>query len=551
MRKYPLHKVWIWTFVGLCLSACQVQKDKSPSILVIAVDDLGFNESYCANQGQEPTQALEVLCSESIRFSHAFTTSTLSVPALTSLLTGFYPFESQVRTNADSLKMHHYTPAEAARDSGYRTAFFSGGAPVLRFSGLNQGFEVFEDNFNPQMGLRPFDETMKLFLDWLLAEDHFQPFFAVLYVPDLLHKHRQTFNVLGESRTRSYESQIEEFDETLQSLMKTLKAEKRWDNTLVILAGLSAPGQTLREREIRQTQILAERSQVTLMIKPPSKPRDESIHWSIDENFSLVDVGFTLSNFFKVNLPQLVDFKKISFQSFMTSAQSSGQEQRWIATENAWMNWIYQTGVRRTLRREHMVYLADRKGIIYNSLLDRFEVAPYSSEELSVSEFAKNAEALLESNFWKSPVALPVSERKGLLNLQAQIPELSLLQNPVGFMESLLALKSEVSWPPLVLAPCAPKAKCPDPLVEEFESIYAMMLEDHHDLTSYRKQWIKLYQNRLNDQLLQLKNIELQMIYPSTQNLAVAYPLNWIFMDSQKSSYLLALHKEAVAGLTK
>ncbi|MCE3009836.1 MAG: sulfatase-like hydrolase/transferase, partial [Proteobacteria bacterium] len=466
MRDFALYRVLIWTFVGLCLCACQGQKSKPVSFLIIAVDDLGFNESYCANQGQEPAQALEILCAESIRFTHAFTSSTMTVPAMASLLTGLYPFESQVRTNADSLKMHYYTPAEAVRALGYRTSFFSGGAPLLRMSGLNQGFELFEDSFNPQTGLRPFDETLSLFLDWLSTENPSQAFFSVLYVPDLLHKNRQTYNNLGESRTKSYESQIEEFDENMSHLMKTMKSKGQWDNTMVILAGLSAPGHVFRDKEFRQTQILAERSQVTLMIKPPSKPRDESIHWSIDENYSLVDVGFTLSKILKIKLAESPDFKKISFERFLKSAQSSGQDQRWIMTENPWMNWIYQTEVRRTLRRGHMVYLADRKGLIYNSLLDRFEVSPYSTSEPSVAEFTKSAEKLFEANFWKSTVNLPLQELRGLSNLQAQVGTLNLVQNPVGFIERLLALKSEISWAPLILAPCRPELKCPDSLVE-------------------------------------------------------------------------------------
>jgi len=220
-------------------------------------------------------------------------------------------------------------------------------------------------------------------------------------------------------------------------------------------------------------------------------------------------------------------------------------------TENAWMNWIYQTEVRRALRREHMVYLADRKALVYNSLLDRFEVSPYSKEETSISDFSQNAEKLLESNFWKGAQILPTQERVGLMNLQAQIGSWNLLQNPVTFTEKIIALKPELSWPPLVLAPCSSDSRCPDPLVEEFENLYALMLEDSHDLSSARKQWIRQYQNRLSDQLIQIRNIELQMIYPSTQNLAVVYPLNWIFLSPEKSQYLLVLHKEAIQGLTQ
>jgi arylsulfatase A-like enzyme len=102
------------------LAGCSWQGRRDPGTLVIAVENLGFDSISCE------AEDFRTFCEEGVRFTHAYTTSTLSQAAMASLFTGLYPLEHGVRTNgANHLPAHLVTVAEAAAARGTRTALFS------------------------------------------------------------------------------------------------------------------------------------------------------------------------------------------------------------------------------------------------------------------------------------------------------------------------------------------------------------------------------------------------------------------------------------------
>src|ERR1700744_4519468 len=88
------------TLLATSLVQLSCQSTSKPSILVIAVDDLTVTDILCNEETAKSYRSgFEILCQESVRFTHAFTPSTLSVPALASMLTGLYPYQNKVRNN--------------------------------------------------------------------------------------------------------------------------------------------------------------------------------------------------------------------------------------------------------------------------------------------------------------------------------------------------------------------------------------------------------------------------------------------------------------------
>lgn len=145
MRKFLLYN--LFSSIALLTASCQQHDQKS--VLILAADELTISDVLC-NSDENHRSGFQVICNESIRFTHAFTTSTLTLPALSSILTGMYPLEHGVRHNGSpGLSPDLELASELAFSKNFRTSFFSGGAPVLRKSGLNQGFEIFEDNIEP------------------------------------------------------------------------------------------------------------------------------------------------------------------------------------------------------------------------------------------------------------------------------------------------------------------------------------------------------------------------------------------------------------------
>ncbi|MGE0528868.1 MAG: sulfatase-like hydrolase/transferase, partial [Bdellovibrionales bacterium] len=154
-------------FVSVLMSSCDLNRESRPSVLVIAVEGLGFESLNCdsVESGDLNLEGLRAFCEEAVRFTHAYATSTLAQPNLASLMTGLYPLDHGVRHNgSDFLSARFKTVAEGALTRGYHTSFISGGPPVWRKSGLAQGFEVFDDSIDLAPGLyyRPAEEVFQL-----------------------------------------------------------------------------------------------------------------------------------------------------------------------------------------------------------------------------------------------------------------------------------------------------------------------------------------------------------------------------------------------------
>lgn len=372
-------------FVGLVQTACQ--RGERNSVIVIAVDDLPVSDVSCAreNSNESKSSGLDLLCRESVRFTHAFSPSPLAAPAVASMLTGLYPFQHQLRHNGGFLPARFQTAAEIAVGLRYRTGFFSGGAPVLRKTGLNQGFEVFDDSIVPDITsfTRPFSKSVAQYEQWLRQEVGGASFFAFFYVPDLIFTNTETASDIGELRNFSYESQLEEFNEGLSRLIEILKKTNRWDQTTLVLAGLNGHTGSDRPGEASTLNLHSENTQVLLLVKPAQRKRDLGINWKVDKNVSLVDVGRTLLDLLQGNPGGEAngDFPVESLKPLLTNAESALAEDRLILLESAWGEWRGLSNLRTALIQNHVLYLNDVEPKAYNTLVDRLETNPLGENE--------------------------------------------------------------------------------------------------------------------------------------------------------------------------
>lgn len=397
------------TLLSLVQLSCK--KNDRASVLVIAVDELTMTDVTC-NQEDKSGSGFQMLCNESVRFTHAFTPSTLTVPTLASLLTGLYPYQHKARHNGGpGLAAEMELASEIAIKQDYRTSFFSGGAPVFRRSGLNQGFELFEDNLLPSFSslFRPFNKNAEAFLNWLSQEVDSDPFFTVIYAPDLLFTTTETTTILGETRNLSFESQIDELDESLFNLFQHLKDRQRWDSTTVFLVGLNGHTTNDRPVEVSRNNLHGENTQVALLIKPSQKrKRDEAIHWKIDQNISLVDVGRTL---FELLGESVVDNNSASFPAYslidlLKNPNSSWSEDRPLLMESSWAQWRKAGPLRTGVIAGHVLYINDESPRLYNTLLDRFESNPLPLLQESILPTTQKIQSLMLKNQFPSFIPL-------------------------------------------------------------------------------------------------------------------------------------------------
>lgn len=129
-----------------------------PPIAVIAVSGLRSDRLGSARYERAKTPNLDRFARASLQFTHASSTSSWTVPALGSVLTGRWPYAHGAglhdgrRQRASALRTDRPTLPGLLRRDGYRTLAVSGDAYLDTF-GLDRGFDVYDDT--PALGALP------------------------------------------------------------------------------------------------------------------------------------------------------------------------------------------------------------------------------------------------------------------------------------------------------------------------------------------------------------------------------------------------------------
>ena len=395
----------LFIFLLTSISCHLVGGPQPSSILIIAIEGLGFDDISC-DLSRVESGGFKDFCNESIYFTHAFTPSTMSLAAMTSVLTGEFPLQHSVRHNGDWLRARKRTIPELALDQGFRTGFFSSGAPFFRKSGLNQGFEVFDDH--TPVGIvrqyRPVETNFDLLFSWVSSHFPQKPFFGVSYISDLKFPHITTQTRYGEDRSRSYQGQLKEVGESLEDLIKNLKSKGIWNNTNVVLMGLNGHSSQSRVNEVANSSLFHERSQVALFIKPSRVERDQAKEWNVDANVSLVDVGATLLSWLGVK--PYSKFQTVSLEQVLKGSNVNWDLNREIIIETAWPEWRSIGGIRYSIRKGDLLYILDKEISIFNTLTDRYELTQINRGDPLWKKYYKEVEGYIKTHNlyrWQPP----------------------------------------------------------------------------------------------------------------------------------------------------
>lgn len=381
LRHTALSHILIVLFLSHLMMGCA--RSKKPNFVIVAVDQLSFIDANCGRDASDFNSGIGLLCNESVRWTHAYTTNVMSGPALASLLTGLHPIDLGYRHNGQFLSPQFQSVGEIAYTKKYRTLFLSGGPPVLKKTGLGKGFESFDDSVNllENPWLKTFRTHTQFFSNWIDDVGE-RPFFTVFYVPDLRFLHRTTINQAGDFRNKSYESQLEEFDSVLFDLIQSIKKSGRWDQTHFILVGLQGRNLYDRQQLSAHTNLHSEFTQVGLLWKPTQSQRDAPVSWTMDRNVSLADIGNTLFDLLGHKPPQ-GKLETASLAMSLRKPESAFRSSRIHLLESAWSQWRLGTAIQSNLLLDEELYFHDRKPRLYRTLSDRLEINPIFPNDTS------------------------------------------------------------------------------------------------------------------------------------------------------------------------
>ena len=140
-----------WWRARMTLANLPAAADSAPDVVLIVLDALRADHLSTYGYTRKTSPAIDRLAEGGVLFEQAYSTSSYTLPAHASLLTGLYPNEHQVEWGtAKTYKTAAYpTLPETLANRGYRTGAFSGNTFwFTRAQGFGRGFLHFDDFFS-------------------------------------------------------------------------------------------------------------------------------------------------------------------------------------------------------------------------------------------------------------------------------------------------------------------------------------------------------------------------------------------------------------------
>ena len=218
---------------------------KDYNILLITLDTLRADRLPVYGYKGVKTPNMDRLTSHSYVFDDAISHVPLTLPSHTSMLTGRLPIGHGVRDNAGFLlDPEETTMTEILKDQGYTTSAFVSAFVLDSRWQLNQGFDLYFDNFNlaqfqdvnPGDIQRKAEETEIEAVHWLDANKN-RKFFSWVHYYDPHEPYEPPEPYKSQYASNPYDGEIAYTDEYVGKLLDKLKELKIDDKTIVVVAG--------------------------------------------------------------------------------------------------------------------------------------------------------------------------------------------------------------------------------------------------------------------------------------------------------------------------
>jgi arylsulfatase A-like enzyme/tetratricopeptide (TPR) repeat protein len=219
-----------------------------PNVIIFTVDTTRADHLACYGYSGVETPNLDSLARRGVLFEQCETSSPLTLPAHSTIMTGVYPTYHGVRVNGNTaLSDEQTTLAEILSGRGYDCGAFVGAFVLDGRWGLKQGFSHYDDQFDLRkykqldLGLvqRPGNQVMDAALTWLEGEKE-KPFFAWIHLYDPHVPYEPPEPYLSRYRTRPkglYDGEIAFTDEQVGRCLTWLQKNGLDRKTIIVVVG--------------------------------------------------------------------------------------------------------------------------------------------------------------------------------------------------------------------------------------------------------------------------------------------------------------------------
>ena len=258
---------------SLWVSGCSEKRNgERPNVLLISLDTTRADHLSCYGYERRTSPNLDKLAEQSVFYNKAVATSSWTLPSHASMFTGKFTSSHGARYDpqgslflssavhsasedyrARSLGRDEVTLAQILKESGYATGGIAGGPWLMRFFGLDKGFDFYDDSNISSINGKSAQLVSESAVKWIeqnksneffLFLNYFDP--HVPYMPpktaaqmfltsDMKEKKPYMPTVSSERSKALYDAEILYMDHHIGQLLKKLKDHRLYDNTLIIV----------------------------------------------------------------------------------------------------------------------------------------------------------------------------------------------------------------------------------------------------------------------------------------------------------------------------
>lgn len=315
MKKIKIHPRSLFFLLLLFLNTLLIahsiysrdtEKKERFNLLLITIDTLRADRVSCYSSEHLKTPHIDSLAEQGVLFSRAFAHAPITLTSHACILLGTTPLRHGVHDNANFIvKKDFLTLAEHLKNYGYSTAAFIGGYPLDSRFGLDQGFDVYDDEYSAQSPQkwaykeRKAEVVVVRALKWLKSQK--SPWFLWIHYFDPHNPYEPPEPYKTLYKNQLYDGEVAYVDSALEKLIKYLKENKFFENTMVVFT--ADHGESLGQHGEETHGYLAYNTTlwVPLIICIPGlKPG------KVDQQIAHVDIFPTVCDVLKIEKPSFL-----------------------------------------------------------------------------------------------------------------------------------------------------------------------------------------------------------------------------------------------------
>ncbi|HEY0590132.1 MAG TPA: sulfatase, partial [Thermoanaerobaculia bacterium] len=258
------------------LLSCRRPAERPPVIL-ISIDTLRADRLPMYGYRGVATPALDALRRDAVLFTNAWSHSPLTLPSHATIMTGALPAMHGVRDNT-GFRLAAGVPnlASALHSSGYATAAAVSAFILREATGINAGFEAYDDELVRLRGetslghiQRPGDATMAVAKAWIAAHED-RPFFYFLHLYEP-HSPYEPPEPFASRYPSPYDGEVAHSDAIVGRFLAFLKEQGIYDRAMIVLVSDHGEGLGDHGEDEHGIFLYREAIEIPMLVKLPGQ----------------------------------------------------------------------------------------------------------------------------------------------------------------------------------------------------------------------------------------------------------------------------------------